>query len=147
MPLSIYKRSYIMFNPEEKGCSLYKDKEVTGYLKVEVRGNRGRLTAALQNLNPEFSYNVKLLKYDDEIAVVDFGAVKVDDKGRGGAEWTFNVEDVKDTGIKLGEFSVAFVEANYGDKTLIPLASVIDKRSLNWKSAYKKYLSNSMQEG
>lgn len=127
MPINIYKRFYIVFNQEDKGCSI-EGKEVTGYLKVEFRGSRGRITAALQNLNPMYSYNVKLLKGEGEVTVVDFGAIKVDDKGRGGGEWTFNVEDVKDSGISWEEFSVAFIEAYDGIKTLIPLASVINKK-------------------
>lgn len=138
MPINIYKRFYIVFNQEEKGCSL-EGKEVTGYLKVEFRGSRGRITAALQNLNPTFSYNVKLIKDEGEVAVVDFGAIKVDDKGRGGAEWTFNAEDVKDSGISWEEFSVAFIEAHDGTKMLVPLATAINKKTANWKAVYKKY--------
>ncbi|MDK2794736.1 MAG: hypothetical protein PWP75_1365, partial [Caldanaerobacter sp.] len=73
MPVNIYKRSYIVLNPEDKGCS-FEGKEVSGYLKLEFRGNRGRITAALQNLNPDYSYNLKLLKSNGDIVVVDFGA-------------------------------------------------------------------------
>lgn len=145
MPINIYKRFYVVFNQEDKGCSI-EGKEVTGYLKVEFRGSRGRITAALQNLNPTYSYNVKLLKGEGEVTVVDFGAIKVDDKGRGGGEWTFNVENVKDSGISWEEFSVAFIEAHDGIKTLVPLASVINKKTTNWKAAYKKYLLKVKQE-
>ncbi|MDK2815339.1 MAG: hypothetical protein PWP18_1252 [Thermoanaerobacter sp.] len=140
MPINIYKRFYVVFNQEDRGCSI-EGKEVSGYLKVEFRGNRGRITAALQNLNPAYSYNVKLLKSNGEVTVVDFGAIKVDDKGRGGGEWTFNGDDVKDSGISWEEFSVAFIEAHDGIKTLVPLASVINKKTTNWKVVYKKYLS------
>ncbi len=145
MPINIYKRFYVVFNQEDRGCSI-EGKEVSGYLKVEFRGNRGRITAALQNLNPAYSYNVKLLKSNGEVTVVDFGAIKVDDKGRGGGEWTFNGDDVKDSGISWEEFSVAFIEAHDGIKTLVPLASVINKKTTNWKVVYKKYLSKVKEE-
>lgn len=139
MPVSIYKRSYIVLNPEDKGCS-FEGKEVSGYLKLEFRGNRGRVTAALQNLNPDYSYNLKLLKSNGDVVVVDFGALKVDDKGRGGGEWTFDLEDVKGSGLKWEEFSVILVEAHDGEKFLVPLVSQMNKKSSNWKSAYRKYL-------
>lgn len=143
MPLNrdIYRRIYIMFDQDEKGCSLYKDRELSGYLKVETRGNRGRLTTALQNLNPNFTYKVKLLKNGDKAVVADFGAVRVDEKGRGGAEWTFDADNIQNTGVKFEEFSVAFIEADDGSNKLIPLSSVMDKKRFNWKSLYKKYLS------
>ena len=147
MPLNrdIYKRFYIMFEPDEKGCSLYKDKDITGYLKIETRGNRGRITAALQNLNPEYSYNVKLLAKDQKTSVVDFGAIKVDDKGRGGGEWTFDLNDVKKTGRKFEEFLVAFIEADDGQNKIIPLANILDKKRFNWKNVYKKYINDNVQ--
>ncbi|HHW57460.1 MAG TPA: hypothetical protein GXX15_07315 [Clostridia bacterium] len=145
MSINIYKRFYIVFNQEDKECAL-GDREISGYLKVEFRGNRGRITAALQNLNPVYSYNVKLLKDDGEITVVDFGAIKVDDKGRGGGEWIFNLEDVKDSGLSWEEFSIAFIEARDNGKMLIPLVSVINKKSVNWKTVYRKYISKIKRE-
>lgn len=131
-----------MFDQDEKGCSLYKDRELSGYLKVETRGNRGRITTALQNLNPKFTYNVKLLKNGNKAVVADFGAVRVDEKGRGGAEWTFDADNIQNTGVKLEEFSVAFIEADDGINKLIPLSSIMDKKRFNWKLLYKKYLSS-----
>lgn len=144
MPLNrdIYRRIYIMLDQDEKGCSLYKDRELSGYLKVEMRSSRGRVTVALQNLNPNFTYNVKLFKNSDNPVIADFGAVRVDEKGRGGAEWTFDTDNIQDKGIKFEEFSVAFVEADDGTNKLIPLSSIMDKKRFNWKSLYKKYLSS-----
>ena len=46
--------------------------------------NRYKRSYALQNLNLAFSYNLKLLKLNGDAVLVDFGALKVDDKGRGG---------------------------------------------------------------
>lgn len=147
MPLKrdIYKRTYIMFEQDEKGCSLIKDKEVTGYLKVETRAGRGRITASLQNLNPSFTYNVKFLKNGDNPEIVDFGAVRVDDKGRGGAEWTFDTTNINGNKIKFNELSVAFVEGRNND-TIIPLSSVLDKKRFNWKYIYNKLLNNKVKE-
>ncbi|MGB9779632.1 hypothetical protein [Caldanaerobacter sp.] len=139
MPVNIYKRSYVVLNPEDKGCS-FGGKEVSGYVKLEFKGNRGRITAALQNLNPAFSYNLKLLKLNGDTVLVDFGALKVDDKGRGGGEWSFEVEDVKGSGIKWEEFAVILVEAYDGEKFLVPLASQINRKNSSWKSAYRKHL-------
>ncbi|WP_434578309.1 hypothetical protein [Thermoanaerobacterium thermosaccharolyticum] len=128
MPLrkDIYKRMYIMLEPDERGASLLKDKEITGYLKIETISGRGRITASLQNLDPSYSYTVKFLKIGENPKLIEFGAVRVDDKGRGGAEWSFDTDDVLGSGVKLDDLAVAFVEADNGNK-LIPLSSVIDK--------------------
>ncbi|MBE0067613.1 hypothetical protein [Thermoanaerobacterium thermosaccharolyticum] len=144
MPLrkDIYKRMYIMLEPDERGASLLKDKEITGYLKIETISGRGRITASLQNLDPSYSYTVKFLKIGENPKLIEFGAVRVDDKGRGGAEWSFDTDDVLGSGVKLDDLAVAFVEADNGNK-LIPLSSVIDKTRFNWKATYKKLMKNS----
>jgi hypothetical protein len=135
---NIYRRTYVMFQEEDKGCAFDENKELSGYLKIETRGNKGRITASFQNLNPEFTYNIKAFKDYDMPAVVDFGAIRIDSKGRGGAEWTFDADNIQNTGTKLEELSVMFVEADIGKEKLIPLSSILDKRRFNWKTLYKK---------
>lgn len=144
MPLrkDTYKRMYIMLEQDEIGSALLKDKEITGYLKVETRSGRGRITASLQNLDPNFSYNVKFLKSGENPQIIEFGAVRVDDKGRGGAEWTFDTDNVMGSGSKFDDLSVAFVEADNGNK-LVTLSSIMDKTRFNWKSIYKKLMKSS----
>lgn len=144
MPLrkDIYKRMYIMLEPDERGAALLKDKEISGYLKIETINGRGRITASLQNLDPNYSYTVKFLKIGESPKLVEFGAIRVDDKGRGGAEWSFNTDDVLGRGVKFEDLAVALVEADNGQQRLIPLSGVIDKSRFNWKATYKKLMKN-----
>ena len=61
-----YKRYFIILQEDEKGYEMSPGKIPTGYVKIEVKNNKVRLNAFIQNLRIEEQIDYRLILVDQQ---------------------------------------------------------------------------------
>jgi hypothetical protein len=107
----LYQRYFVILNQGDRGYGIPGGKEPTGYAKIEVRSNNGRMTALFQNLkqidNNKGFYKVYMVsKSGGSVTPVKVGPVEVDQWGKGNVEWEFNPVDVGGSGLDIEKFNI-----------------------------------------
>lgn len=135
-----YRRQFLMLKQEDKGFG--EGGEPSGYVKVEIKENKGKLTALVQNLrinDKETEYKLYLIKCGDR----DFKAICMgtfsDIGGRGELVKEFIPENVSGSGISADQINSAVVAARYsgnGNKAKIayPLIS-LKCNNVDWRNS------------
>lgn len=137
-------RTFLIFKQEDKGYG--SGKEPSGYIKIEVRGGKGKLIAAVQNLKEDksrFSYKLYILKHTEEKVIpVKVGTIPLKN-GKGEIKWEFDPTDVDRTGSSIDEFTAAAVLVEFSDRkntvVICPLVAYKDKK-VNWRRKLKAAL-------
>ena len=133
---------YMMFSREDAGFGA--GKEPSGYIKIEVREGKGKLTGLVQNLKDDRGktiYKLYLIRCDDKhfnhicIGKADAAKHKVE------MRWEFDPEDVGATGVSIEKFNVAAILAEYPDmacdSVVCPLAAYKGEK-VEWRDRLKK---------
>jgi hypothetical protein len=144
---SKFVRMFLIFNQEDKGFGA--GQEPSGYVKIEVRANKGKLFASLQNVNEEhgkFKYKLYLIRCNsDKTEAVCAGAIPISNR-KGELNWEFDAENVAMTGVKIEKFEVFAVIIEYtgGEKTgvICPLAAYKGSK-IAWRDSFKEVLNAS----
>ncbi|MGI6776635.1 MAG: hypothetical protein ACOX7R_00980 [Acetivibrionales bacterium] len=141
---SEFFRRFLIFKQEDKGYGMGSDP--SGYIKIEVRNGKGRLTASVRNLKEDskkYNYRLYLLRSEENRVV----PVNVDlfplYQGKGEIEWRFDPADVNGTGNSIDQFNTAVVIMEYIGKTtesvICPLAAYKNKKE-NWRQQFRNGL-------
>ncbi len=134
MPLNNeYKRYFIILQEDDKGYELAAGKIPTGYVKLEIKNGKGKLTAYAQNVKnrDRVEYHMLLIAPSKK-AAVDMGRIMVDGTGRGELNIEFDADSVMKSGMKITDFLVAAVSSNTG----IPLSGYTGRDKIQWKNGY-----------
>jgi len=139
-----FQRTFLIFNQEDKGFGAGQDP--SGYVKIEVRGNKGKLFALLQNINEghgKLKYKLYLIKCDSgKTEAACAGEIPVSNRS-GELKWEFDAENVGKTGIQIDKFDVYAVIVGYTGRenggVICPLAAY-KKGKIAWRSAFKEML-------
>ncbi len=114
-----YYRSFLLFEQEDAGYG--NGPRPSGYVKIEVREGKGKLSALVQNLKDNdggLTYKLYLLKCEGRgVSPLLVGSVLVQ-KGKGELQWEFDPDNICGTGFAVPEFSVAVVAAGNKDKVV-----------------------------
>jgi hypothetical protein len=98
-----YSRYFIILQEEEKGYALASDKDPTGYVKLEIKNDKCKISFYVQNLKKEKEpYHMALICFKKETKnIISLGLLNIDEQGR--AEHSFEFPDVNimNTGIDL----------------------------------------------
>jgi hypothetical protein len=136
------QRYFFMFEREDKGFEYGQNP--SGYVKIEVRGGKGKLSSMVQNLksNDNICYRLYLIKCDDNLVYpVDIGIMQLK-RASFEIEWSFDPEKVAKSDYSINEFNVAAILAEYSDRkrTSIecPLAAYQGKKT-QWRKALEKF--------
>ena len=140
-----YLRSFLIFDQED---SRFKEGgDSSGYVKIEVRDGKGKLSCQVSNLKEDIKTNYKLymIKADDsELTAVCAGLVPLA-KGRGELNWRFNPFNVGSSGLTIEDFNiVAVLVESYDERfgnVMCPLASYRDGK-IEWRQKMKRFLNN-----
>lgn len=135
-----------MLKQEDRGYGT--DQDPSGYVKIEVREDKGKMTIVVQNLReaPEkYGYRAIILKSDEnEICFASIGDFEVQ-RNRGELQWEFNPSNVGLKGFSINEFSAVAIlldKKSNGDNILIcPLVAYKDKK-VAWKGKLTDILYN-----
>jgi hypothetical protein len=131
----MYKRGLFcaLLQEDDKGYEMAAGKIPTGYVKIEVKNGRGKLTAYAQNVKygEKVDYRMLLIAPLKKTAV-DMGRLMVDGTGRGELNIEFDADNVMKSGMDISEFMVAAVQAS----TAIPLSGYTGRDKVQWKNSY-----------
>jgi hypothetical protein len=134
MPLNNeYKRYFIILQEDDKGYEMAAGKIPTGYAKIEIKNNRGKLTAYAQNVKygEKIDYRMLLIAPAKK-AAVDLGRLMVDSNGRGELNVEFDADNVMKSGMGISDFMVAAVQTN----SATPLSGYTGRDKMQWKNSY-----------
>ena len=128
-----YKRYFIILQEDDKGYELSPGKIPTGYVKIEVKNNKVRLNAFIQNIKLEdrVEYRLILVSSAKKLAV-DAGKIIIDGSGRGELSYELEPDNVLKSGLSIGDFNVAAVTCG----SSIPLSGYTGRDKLEWKNKY-----------
>lgn len=134
MPLNNeYKRYFIILQEDDKGYEIAAGKIPTGYVKIEIKNGRGKLTAYAQNVKYGDKIDYKMLLIaPSKKAAVDMGRLMVDSTGRGELNTEFDADNVMRSGMDITDFMVAAISTS----TAIPLSGYTGRDKVQWKNAY-----------
>jgi len=139
-----FQRTFLIFKQEDAGYGA--GQTPSGYVKIEARDGKGKLTAVVENLKEgsnQFSYMLYILKHDGgRITPVCVGKIPLN-KNNGEIKWDFNAENVAGTGCRIEEFKTAIVLVEFGESEnrgiICPLAACKDTNE-EWRNKLKSVL-------
>lgn len=136
MPLDYeYKRYFIILQEEEKGYEIAGGKIPTGYVKIEIKKDKVKVTGFMQNIiwDEKSEYKMVMLAPKSKIAI-DLGRFRIDKSGRGEFYCELDSDNVLGSGIEVSEFQAALVAS--GER--VPLFGYIGRERVDWKEWYNK---------
>jgi len=141
-----------MFQQEDLGYG--SGQEPSGYIKLEARDGKARLTAVVQNMKEDankLAYKIYIIKCTEEqVLPVCAGELKMQ-RSRGDLSWEFDPLNVEDTRNTINDFNMAAVIVEYKNKknteVICPLAAYKDKK-VSWREAVNKnlYFDNNVNQ-
>lgn len=139
-----FKRTFIIFKQEDLGYGTGQGP--SGYIKIEVRDEKGKLYASVQNMKEDpdmFVYKLYIIKCSGTRTVpVCIGTIPIKNN-RGEIMWDFNPVNVQSTGYNIGEFEIAAVLVDFIDRkntsVVCPIAAYKGER-IEWRSKIREGL-------
>lgn len=106
-----YSRYFIILNEDEKGYAIASDKLPTGYVKLEVKSNKCKISYYVQNLKREAApyYMILVLGKKDTNKLIKMGELNIDDFGRADVSYEYTSDNIGDTGVDVDSISGASV--------------------------------------
>lgn len=133
-----FQRNFFIFNVEDTGYDT--GQKLSGHVRMEIREGRGKLWMAVQNLNTmegRLCYKLYMIRVSKGMAVAVCPGVLSVKHNRAELEWEFDPQNVHKSGIKINDFELFAVLAEYADKNNIrlicPLAAYRDKK-VEWRN-------------
>lgn len=119
-----YSRYFIILQEDEKGYSLTHDKQPTGYVKLELRNDKCKVSYYVQNLKKEDApyYMILILSKKDTNKILKLGELNIDEYGRADVSYEYLSSNLGNTGLSVDDISGAAV-SKFLDKNIIPVLS------------------------
>lgn len=130
-----YSRYFIILQEDEKGYALASDKLPTGYVKLELKNDKCKVSYYVQNLKKEDApyYMVLILGKKGTNKLIRIGELNIDDYGRADVSYEYNSDDIANTQLPIDNISGAVV-AKILDKNIIPvLSGFLTTDNLKWR--------------
>lgn len=140
----IYRKLFYIFNQEDPGFGA--GQSPSGYVKIEARDGKGKLSATVQNLKEDpksLLYKLYIMKCtENNLVPVLAGTVPVI-KNKGELQWEFSAENIAGLNITIDDINTAAILAENTNKTnygiVCPLAAYKDKKT-QWREKLKSKL-------
>lgn len=145
-----YHRSFLIFTQEDSRNG--EGGGPSGYLKIEIKDGKGRLSCQLSNLKEsnEAVYKLYLINGDESnFKAVCSGAIPLR-KGKGELDWKFNPGNIGGAGLDIADINIAAIilENNnepYIDNILCPLAAYKNGK-IEWRQKLRRFLNKQRAE-
>ncbi|HOM02519.1 MAG TPA: hypothetical protein PLH43_06790 [Acetivibrio sp.] len=144
-----YHRSFLIFTQEDSRNG--EGREPSGYVKIEVKDGKGRLSCQLSNLKEsnDSVYKLYLIKANESSFMAVCPGVIPLARGKGELNWSFSPADIGGIGLSVDDINIAAVilenNEQYIDNILCPLAAYKNGK-IEWRQRMKKFL-NKQREG
>ena len=136
-----FQRNYFIFELEDKGYGA--GKEPAGYIKIEIRKGKGKLSALVQDIKEGSDYSYILSAFDcskGSIIRADIGKMQVFNN-KAEIHLEFNPYNLLYTGRSIDDFSVFAVlvdsRKSKGSTIICPLAAYRNKK-VNWRGMLRE---------
>ncbi|MEL5863850.1 hypothetical protein [Clostridium cochlearium] len=130
-----YSRYFIILQEDEKGYALASDKLPTGYVKLELKNDKCKVSYYVQNLKKEDApyYMVLVLGKKGTNKLIRIGELNIDDYGRADVSYEYGSNNIANTQLSIDNISGAVV-AKILDKNIIPvLSGFLTTDNLKWR--------------
>lgn len=138
-----YERFFIMFKPALTAYSI-ENQEIKGYMKIEIRDGKGRITTYIQGLKPlknNEMYRIYLISANSDNSLgIPVGWLETDSRGRGEHKYEFNPDNIENSGLSIEKFNVAAISIK-GDNINEFTFPVVGykEREILWKNNFKEF--------
>ena len=103
-------RNFIILQEDERGYSSSNDKALSGYAKVEAKGDKCKVSFYAQNLKQDGRYSMVLICCKKDFKqLIDLGPLEVNDVGKGDASKEYYVNNIAGLGISYEKISGAAI--------------------------------------
>lgn len=103
-------RNFIILQEDEKTHSSSGEKAMSGYAKIEAKGDKCKISFYAQNLKKEENYSVVLICYKKDMKqIVDLGSLKIDEGGKGEKSKEYYVNNIAGMELSCSKISGAAV--------------------------------------
>lgn len=138
-------RNFIILQEDERGHSTTSDKTLSGYSKIEAKGEKCKVSFYAQNLRKDIDdYNVMLIcNKRDSKQLIDLGKIVVGDSGKGECTKEYFVDNIAGLDIEFDKIcGAAIVKMKDGMPIFIMCGFMNGNQpSDNWKT-YKVVKAN-----
>lgn len=132
-----YSRYFIILQEDEKGFALEKDKAPSGYVKLEKKNNKCKVSYYAQNLNLEKQpYHLVLIcEHKNEKGIAELNKVTIDENGKLDIAKEYESNNVCDMHIDMEKILGAAIVKMVDDSIISIMSGFISQDSSgNWKS-------------
>jgi hypothetical protein len=103
-------RNFIILQEDERGYSHSSDKALSGYAKVEAKGDKCKVSFYAQNLRQEDNYSMVLICCKRDLKqLIDLGPLSINGVGKGDTSKDYYVNNIAGLGISYEKVSGAAI--------------------------------------
>lgn len=103
-------RNFIILQEDERGYSHLSDKALSGYAKIEAKGDKCKISFYAQNLKQEDNYSMVLICCKRELKqLIDIGPLAINDVGKADTSKEYYVNNIAGLGLSYEKISGAAI--------------------------------------
>ena len=103
-------RNFIILQEDERGYSAENEKALSGYAKVEAKGDKCKISFYAQNLRKEDNYSMVLICCKRDFKeLIDLGPLTINEVGKGDTSKEYYINNIAGLGISYEKISGAAI--------------------------------------
>lgn len=130
-------RNFVILKEDERGYANSEDKTLSGYSKIEAKGDKCKISFYAQNLKKDNDkyYMVLICSKKDIKQIVNLGPLEVTDKGKGEVTKEFNVSNIAGLNLDFDKISGAAIVKMNNDSPIFVMCGFLNGQQPtdNWK--------------
>lgn len=130
-------RNFVILQEDERGYANSEDKTLSGYSKIEAKGDKCKISFYAQNLKKDNDkyYMVLICSKKDIKQIVNLGPLEVTDKGKGEVTNEFNVSNIAGLNLAFDKISGAAIVKMNNDSPIFVMCGFLNGQQPtdNWK--------------
>ena len=130
-------RNFVILQEDERGYANSEDKTLSGYSKIEAKGDKCKISFYAQNLKKDNDkyYMVLICSKKDIKQIVNLGPLEVTDKGKGEVTKEFNVSNIAGLNLYFDKISGAAIVKMNNDSPIFVMCGFLNGQQPtdNWK--------------
>jgi len=131
-------RNFIILQEDERGYSSSNDKTLSGYSKIEAKGDKCKITFYAQNLRSDSNdyHALAICNKKDNKKILDLGNIMVSDGGKAELTKEYLIDDIGGIGLSYDKISGVAVAKMKDDIPIIIMCGFIngEEPKDNWKN-------------
>ncbi|WP_297518731.1 hypothetical protein [uncultured Clostridium sp.] len=134
-------RSFIILQEDERGHSISKDKPLSGYAKIEVKGSSCKVAFYAQNLKQEYSncHMMLICNKKDTKTLISLGAMNITEQGKVESSLEHDADNIGSTGVCYDKIVGAAICKEVAGKMVYLMCGFLngEQPTNNWKDYSK----------